>query len=283
MVFFLSHYRRSSQHTVNYSSNISPFVSFTNRYFPNCRYGASCHFAHPSLPPQPGYYAAPPPHPFPHYDPNAPVPYAPQFYPGHPSFPPPHQIISPPPTSQPDAGSPVQSPDGTQAFPPPPSGYMMAPYPPGVSPNGAPAPYMTPYPPHTPGAYPTYPYPPPSPTQQRNGEQQQQSMPVYYPPYPIPQSAHPLPTPPPSATTAPDSSAPGSVEFPRKNPSSPDVANGPPTPTTANGNGNAHNGRGHSRDTSFSRRPSRLSMSSYGPRKTSVLCMFFPSGKCKNG
>ena len=242
-------------------------------YFPNCRYGVSCHYAHPALPAEPGYYAIPPPQPYLPYDPNAPIPYNPQFYPGHPGFPPPHQIISQPPPPAPaspqlDATSPAQSPESIGQFPPPPhppSGYAMTPY---ASANGVPAAYIAPFPAGAPGAYPTFPYPPPSPTQQRSGEQL--PIPIYtYPPFAV-TTAGPTAT----STATPSSAPTTETEF-RKN-GREAAADGSPRP--------AMNGAGrHARDTPFSRRPSRLSVNYSGPRKTQALCMFFPSGKCRNG
>lgn len=242
----------------------------TASYFPNCRYGASCHFAHPALPPQPGYYTVPPPQPYPHYDTNAPVPYNPQFYPGHPGFPPPPPIIPPPPppasaSPQLDATSPGQSSESNGQFPPP-STYVVTSYAPAVSPSGVPAAYIAPFPTSAPSAYPAFPYPPPSPTRQRNGEQL--PIPVY--PYPAFTVATAGPTA--ASGAAPPSTPASEAEF-RKN-GREVVADGPPA---VNGGGR------HARDNSFSRRPSRLSVSYNGPRRTQALCMFFPSGKCRNG
>lgn len=240
-------------------------------YFPNCRYGASCHFAHPALPPPAGYYTVPPPQSYPHYDPNAPIPYNPQFYPGHPVFPPPPPLISPPPplpapaSPQLDATSPAPSAESNGQFPAPPTGFVMTQYASPMTPNGVPTAYITPFPAGAPGAYPSFPYPPPSPTRQRNGELS--PIPIYpYPPFAV---AAAVPTP---ASAAPPSSNPATETELRKN----------GREAVTDGTAGSATSR-HVRETSYSRRPSRMSVSYSTSRKTQALCMFFPSGKCRNG
>ncbi|KDQ17813.1 hypothetical protein BOTBODRAFT_53326 [Botryobasidium botryosum FD-172 SS1] len=241
------------------------------RYFPACKYGTSCMFAHP----QPTYYAGPPPpqhYPAP-YDPNAPPPhFPPMYYPIPPQHfqggpPPPHVI---PPSHSPTTPThahqrtsseppPVSFSPNTAQFPPPPPpaphqvpqmGYPMGGpmAPPFVPQNGHP-----PYPPNMQPA-PTM-YPPPSayPPAPPHAHARRDSVGAYAGP-PMPQQGIPQesrdPRQPHSAEQDHDPAAHGHHPLgPR------DASRG--------------TGRGGMRRVSF------------GSRKPP--CLFFPTGKCRNG
>ncbi|KAG6866065.1 hypothetical protein C0991_009162 [Blastosporella zonata] len=205
------------------------------RYFPACRYGASCMFAHPqqyfpgSLPP-PATYVAP-------YDP---IHYSPNYF--------------PPPPFQPNGVHPM-SPPPHPAHGPLPSDVGMPPVQPLFSPNGLPpSPYGTlspnpyPHPGQTPVPMVMSPPPPPPAPMYNNAA----------PPY-IPHDASAsYPVPP--AGKAPQ-------EF-----------NGDAKTLDASGPNNHHpirDGSGHRRG--GPRRPSFNTSARRPP------CLFFPSGRCKNG
>ncbi|KIO33784.1 hypothetical protein M407DRAFT_17391, partial [Tulasnella calospora MUT 4182] len=111
------------------------------RYFPMCKYGASCMFLHPAAP---YYNGPPPPVPYAGYEAmNHPPSYAPHGYYGVPPPPPPQAFAPPPPPSAHVTGGP-QSPvqhtggappphgvpfpaDGSVPPPPPPGAYQYPP------------------------------------------------------------------------------------------------------------------------------------------------------------
>ncbi|ESK98092.1 protein with ankyrin repeats [Moniliophthora roreri MCA 2997] len=232
------------------------------RYFPACRYGSSCMFAHPQGPyfqgplPPPAQYPAP-------YDPMNPQNYSPNYYPmSPPSFQP------PPPNGVPMNSLPSSTPPMTQG---PPSNEMTPP-PAPFSPNGAPVPlpYPTMPPMVAPSPYPPHPVPvyhqglPPPP------QGQSQSPPAMYngapPPAPfVMQPNVPPQYPVPVPVAYPDANG-AAVKSPPLNPQS-DYANPVPPPTRENA---THNRRGSMRRGSFGVRPK-------------PPCLFFPAGKCKNG
>ncbi|KAF9512792.1 hypothetical protein BS47DRAFT_1393949 [Hydnum rufescens UP504] len=161
------------------------------RYFPACRYGASCAFAHP----QPAYYSGSlPPHQYPPYDPNSPVHYPPPYYQGAPNFPPQHVLSQPPSSLHHDGSPPPQgsAPDHNGPFSPPPSGYVMAPVSPTFIPTNAPPNGAQPHSffPGTTGAYPHPPYPPTSPTHQRRESFSAYPYPPYHPQQRLPSPSH---------------------------------------------------------------------------------------------
>ncbi len=241
------------------------------RYYPACRYGTSCMFAHPQGPylsgplPPPAQYPAP-------YDPMAPAPYPPPYYPVHsPSFQSPPggmsmNPISPTLSSIPSPGaphhmararsgselmSPVQAPFSPTGMPPqvpygvpvsPTYGYA-GPIPMGVSPlsmQGPHSPQQVMYPPTSPGGM--GPRPPQYPIPTFHGPQ--------YPPHAGMSNGnhHDLPTSPrsPPLNSQSDLYGPGHRE------------------------NYGHNRRGSTRRPSFgvTRKPP---------------CLFYPAGRCKNG
>jgi len=228
------------------------------RYFPACRYGASCMFAHPTSPG--GYGPMPVPAPYPHhYDPMNAPPYPPQnYYPGSPPFQSPihpMNIASPhnPPVPGPQAppmhartsSDSVTSPGGNYSGPVP-TNY-------GPVPSG-------PYPPH-PGQAPMMgPVPPQHQVPPPPGQQG--------PPQPYPTGAQQGPVPPfpvPSDTGYPP-------QIPAEGPLS---QNPPPSHPGEEGFVGGHippSGPGF-------RRPG-LRKNSYAKRPA---CLFFPSGRCRNG
>ncbi|KAJ7651709.1 hypothetical protein DFH06DRAFT_1270570 [Mycena polygramma] len=99
------------------------------RYFPACRYGASCLFLHPTAP----YFQGPlpPPAQYPTYDQMPPQSYAPTYYPvTQPSFPPPMNGQHPMPPPQQGPPMPMHGPSPPEMMSPPPQGHF--------SPNGVP-------------------------------------------------------------------------------------------------------------------------------------------------
>ncbi|KAF8338063.1 uncharacterized protein EI90DRAFT_3013387 [Cantharellus anzutake] len=218
------------------------------RYFPACRYGASCAFAHPQPTP---YFPGMPAPQYPAYDSKAPVPYPPPFYPT-PNYPPPPHVQQQPTHSQDASPPPSTSPqqDGQFTAPPPPGPYMLPPPPQAYYLAG-------PYPPQVSHVAP-YPGPSTSPTQ--NTHYRQDSNGGFQYPY------HPLPVPQPNGHMPP-SPTHVDTEFRKTGESTgfPPSQNGP-------------------REGSFNGfRRGRPSFSNGGPRKTNLPCMFFPSGKCRNG
>jgi hypothetical protein len=225
------------------------------RYFPACRYGASCIFAHPQGP----YYSGgpmPPPAQYP--SPYEQPPYPPNFYPVHappPQFqpsngvPPPHHMspVSPQPATQPipppHPPQFVHQRNGSEIVPP-----LQIPY----NPSGAPVPAPGPYGPMSPVS-PSYPHP------------GQLPVPLSVPPAPL---AHP--------STGPQSpfphSAPPAVPHQRYPSSSEQNGAQKPLP---------QEGFGHRGDRRTSGGPGFRRPSFVGGRKPP--CLFFPSGRCRNG
>ncbi|KAJ6504380.1 hypothetical protein DFH09DRAFT_291497 [Mycena vulgaris] len=242
------------------------------RYFPACRYGSSCLFQHP----QGAYFQGPlpPPAQYPtSYDQMPPQPYAPTYYPvSPPSFPPP--MNGQHPMAQQGPPMSMHGPSPSEMMPPPPQGHF--------SPNGAPA---MPYGPISPMMSPMYSHPGQAP------------LPMSIPPLP---PLHHQPAPPP---------APHSPQ-PAYNPSSPPPAppstfimqSNPAVPyPSANGNGPVSyaevNGTaakspqlnpqpdvtGPGREGPAASRRGTARRGSFANRKQAPPCVFFPTGRCKNG
>ncbi|KAI0003782.1 hypothetical protein BJV74DRAFT_881593 [Russula compacta] len=227
------------------------------RYFPACRYGASCIFAHPQGP----YYPGPMPPPAQYPSPYEQPPYAPNFYP----------IPAPPPQFQPPNGilpphhlSSVSPQSATQPIPPPPPQFVhqrstseiVPPLQIPFNSSGAPVPAPGPYGPMSPVS-PSYPHP------------SQLSVPLSVPP---PPPAH-ASTPGPLSPTAPyPQPAPSSVAHQRYHASS--EQNG--TQKSPPQEGFVPRGDRRSSGGPGFRRPSFG-----GSRKPP--CLFFPSGRCRNG
>ncbi|KXN88724.1 hypothetical protein AN958_06591 [Leucoagaricus sp. SymC.cos] len=239
------------------------------RYFPACRYGPSCIFAHP---PQ-GYYpsGAPPPAQYPPYDPMSAPPYSSNYYPPpnfqQPNGPHPMAPLSPPPGPPPhlvharsasEVVSPIQGPFNPNGVPPPvPYGPMS----PTAYPPPAPMPVplsIPPLPPlqHQPQLPPPGPQSPnfsPSPATPFNVQQEGLAM---YPP------------PPPQQPSMPN----GNVSF------SPE-ADGAPKPPQPVAEGFTNGVPAPHREGLHARRSGRRT--SFG--KPKPPCLFFPTGRCKNG
>ncbi|KAF8832172.1 hypothetical protein HHX47_DHR1000894 [Lentinula edodes] len=229
------------------------------RYFPACRYGASCLFAHPQGPylsgplPPPAQYPAP-------YDPmNTSYPPNDYYSMSTPSFQQPSpngmNIISSP------NGAPVVQPE---MFPPPhpfsPNGVPQVPFT-AVSPVGEPAPYL-PQPPMS--AAPPQIYhqpPPPQPSTMYNNT----SVPA--PPFVV--QSNGMSQYPPIPASAPVGYSDGVVDPPSLNPQSETFGSIPTGPPASH-----RESTGHARRSSIRR-------GSFTTRKPP--CLFFPAGKCKNG
>ena len=226
------------------------------RYFPACRYGASCIFAHPQGP----YYPGPMPPPAQYPSPYEQPPYPPNFYP----------VPVPPPQYQPPNGvphphhlSPVSPQSATHSVPPPPPPQfvnqrngpeIVPPLQIPFNSPGAPVPAPGPYGPMSPIS-PSYPHP------------GQLPVPLSIPP----PSAHPSTGPPPSSAPFPQS-APPTVTHQRYHTSS--EQNGAQKPLPQDG---------------FGQRGDRRTSGGPGFRRPSFAssrkppCLFFPSGRCRNG
>ncbi|KAF4606505.1 hypothetical protein EYR38_000559 [Pleurotus pulmonarius] len=222
------------------------------RYFPACRYGASCMFLHPQgqyfqgpMPP-PAQYPAP-------YDPMAPAPYplnyygpqspngVPQMTPMSPSAAPMHPMMHA------RSGSEVLSPAQTHFSPqgaPPPLPYGPIP-PVAYHPNPAPVPMAVP--------------PPPLPPV--HAPQGLQSPPVMYN---APPPTQPFPVLPEAAGQYPPLPSGGPVSGSDVNGA---VKSEPYMQPYRDGSGNSRRGNGR--------------RSSFASRKPP--CFFFPAGRCKNG
>jgi len=229
------------------------------RYFPACRYGAQCMFAHPQTP----YFQGPMPSAqYPPYDPmgNA---YAPQYYP-------------PPSFQQQSNGHPMSPPPGPLIMHARTSSEVVSPSLAHFSPNSAPPPPPAPYGPLSPSVYP-------------HPGQVPIAMPSIPPLHPHPQSgSQPHPNLYNSTSTSPvlpfpvhqDPSGPYPIPPPPSNINHPDAAGGlNPSPEDHQAeNYNTHpthrEGMNHHRR-GAGRRPSFTS------RKPP--CLFFPAGRCKNG
>jgi hypothetical protein len=242
------------------------------RYYPACRYGASCMFLHPQTPylqgplPPPAQYPAP-------YDPMNSAPYPPYY----PLPPPPFQSSpngAPMPTVSPTLATSVPSPappapmthsrNGSELVSPAQPGYapvgVSPPVPYGVvpPPYAHAAPISIPMQPHSPMAVPHSPqqpiYPVASPGGMIPGPSQYPIQPSMvghpYPPQGLPSGHHHDPSTSPKSPlqhAQPDGYAPGHKET------------------------YGHYRRGSARRPSFG----------IGSRKPP--CLFFPSGRCKNG
>ncbi|KAH8102571.1 hypothetical protein BXZ70DRAFT_905894 [Cristinia sonorae] len=250
------------------------------RYYPACRYGSSCLFAHPQGPylqgplPPPAQYPAP-------YDSMNSAPYPPYYSMPPPSFPPPPNgiPISPPPTSHPPppVGGPLpmaHTRSGSELLSP-----AQAPF----SPNGAP-------PAHYPVVSPvstSYPHPGPVP------------VPLSIPPLPPlqhPLSAHPQSPQPNYPPTSPSVPAPPPGPYmmhrepvnqqtynPVGMPHSAGAEATSPRSPIHHPNGEAYGpGPVHRESMPHSRRggPRRPSFGGMGRKPP---CLFFPSGRCRNG
>lgn len=239
------------------------------RYFPACRYGSSCLFAHPQAPyfqgslPPPAQYA-------PSYDQMSPQPYAPNYY----------AVL--PPSFQPANGAHHMAP-----LSPPPASHIthgrspevISPVQPHFVPNGIPT---SPYGPMSPSAY-THPgqVPVPMTIPSLPPLQHQSSLPPPTPQSPSNMYPSPPPTGPPFivqdtinqySTLQPTNATPPyhNLNGDTKQPSSQSdtYGSGPAHPNHRDGA--PHNRRGTARRGSFG-----------GSRKPP--CLFFPAGRCKNG
>jgi hypothetical protein len=238
------------------------------RYFPACRYGSSCLFAHPQGPYLSGPLPPPAQYPSP-YDPMN-SNYPPNYYPiSAPSFQPPppnglNPILSPTNgvvTPQSSEMAPPFSPNG----PPPPAPYTA------VSPVGSPNPFPQPgaAPMSAPSIPPIYHQPPPP-------SQQQAPMPpnVYNnttPPAP-PFVVHPngVPQFPPPNVSAQIGYPDGVIKSPPLNPQSDSYAASAPLGP-----------QGPPRESVGQARRGSVRRGSFNSRKPP--CLFYPAGKCKNG
>ncbi|KAG7098991.1 hypothetical protein E1B28_000877 [Marasmius oreades] len=245
------------------------------RYFPACRYGSSCIFAHPQGPyfqgplPPPAQYPAP-------YDPMSQQNYSPNYYPiSPPSF----QPQPPPANGVPMNTLPSSPPPSMSQVPS--SSELSSPPPPPFTPNGAPVqlPYQpmvgpSPYPPHhgQPGNMPLAP-PPVQPVYHPSPPQgQPQSPPAMYhgtpngtsAPGPFVLQANVVST---YSGSAPVPYSDGNTALVKSPHSNPLPENFPPGPPRDNFG--LHR-RGGARRGSFGARPK-------------PPCLFFPAGKCKNG
>ncbi|KAH7930514.1 hypothetical protein BV22DRAFT_1054634 [Leucogyrophana mollusca] len=247
------------------------------RYYPACRYGASCMFAHPQAP----YYPGPPPPPSQYpapYDPMTQQPYTPNYYSvPPPSFHPPGPVpshmntVSPPsgpihtPPHPPmvhartgsEALSPVQVPFSPSSAPPPVPYGPMSPVSPSYAQQGhAPLPLSIPAlpPPHQPPA--------------TAGPQSPQSVypngPVSAPPFAVRQDVIPPYQRQPLGPHPPFVESNNGPKSPSSHPQADGYGNGP-----LFRQGMTHNRRGSMRRGSF------------GGRKPA--CLFYPSGRCRNG
>lgn len=221
------------------------------RYFPACRYGPTCMFAHPQQAP---YYppSMPPPGQYsPGYDPRAP-PFNPGYY-GvpQPSYPHANGVVSPmsppfSPSHTPQHPGMVHTRSGSEVSPAPFSPNHMHPVP------------FSPVPPISPSGYPLL------------GPHMGAPPPVHGPPHSGPQSPS-VYSPPsyPTRTNGMHAFAPNGFSEP----------NGLPAVHGPHGEG-AHrgpiyrDGSGHARRGGFRRA---------FVDKRKPPCIFFPSGKCKNG
>lgn len=247
------------------------------RYYPACRYGSSCLFAHPQASP---YYTAPPPPPAQYpapYDPMTQQPYAPNYY----AVPPPSYH---PPSSVPPHINPASPTAGSVHTPPHPpivhtrsGSEVMSPVQIPFSPSAAPAsvpygavsPVSPSYPPpsHVPLPLSIPTLPPPHQPPSAPGPQSPQTVypngPISAPPFAVRQDPAPY-----------QSHGPHHQHHHGFN----EANSGPKPPPHADGFGHGpvfrqgvnHNRRGSMRRGSFG-----------GSRKPA--CLFYPAGRCRNG
>ncbi|KAF8632966.1 hypothetical protein AX15_001563 [Amanita polypyramis BW_CC] len=234
------------------------------RYFPACRYGSSCMFAHPQTP----YFQgpAPPPGQYMPYDPSlGPQPYGPNYYSVPPTFQQPNGVphmapLSPPPGPPPLAhgrshSEVISNPYSPGGISPLPYGAMLpSVYPPqGQMPIPIPVPPLSNVHPHPPLQHPV----PQSPT-------------AVYNQLPIPNSVY---------NGQPD----GPYALPLSSAPVPYVeAEGDPNLSSVPQNdGFTHGPQGHRDGMSHGRRGGGGRRGSFSSRKPP--CIFYPSGRCKNG
>lgn len=235
------------------------------RYFPACRYGSSCMFAHPQTP----YFQgpAPPPNQYIPYDPSLGLQaYGSSYYPvPPPTFQQPNGVshmapLSPPPGPPPlvhgrshsEVVPPTPNPYTPGGLSPLPYGSMLPPvYPPqGQVPMSVPMSNVHPQPP----------IPPPVP-QSPSVMYNQSSMPnSVYNGHPDGNGSYPLPPNGPMVYSEADGDANGTLL-----PQNDGFAHGPPTHRDVMSHGGRRGGR----------------RSSFNSRKPA--CIFYPSGRCKNG
>ncbi|PCH33896.1 hypothetical protein WOLCODRAFT_160435 [Wolfiporia cocos MD-104 SS10] len=246
------------------------------RYFPACRYGTSCIFAHPQAAYMPG--PLPPPTQYPPYDPMAPAPYPPPFY-GVPqsAFPTspngvPMNPISPPPGPQPapphppmgharsssEVMSPVQTPFSPSAAPPPmPYGVVPPMSPTYAHPGQGPVPVgIPPLPPLQQG--------PQSPPQQQMYTPVSPVAAGAVPAYPMDPVGHYVPH-----GMVPNGAVADGIGSP-KSPTGPQADGYGPVPVSRDGM--THHRRGSARG-----------RGAFGGPGRKPPCLFFPLGRCKNG
>jgi hypothetical protein len=236
------------------------------RFYPACRYGTSCLFAHPQAPyfsgplPPPAQYPAP-------YDPMLGPNYAPNYYP----VPPPS--FQPPPNGVHPHMSPTSPPSGIHHTPPPPMVHARSGSDIG-SPHFSPA-----------GPSPYSPMPPISPSYPHPGQ-----VPVplsmaplhHQPPPQSPQSLYNNNTsPPPPFVMRPDAAAQFPPQAIGDNQPYPEINGAPKSPPNSQGDGySAGQGPGYRENGGHNRRGSAR-RGSFAGRKPP--CLFYPSGRCKNG
>lgn len=241
------------------------------RYFPACRYGASCMFAHPGQNPAPYYPGGPIPQPGPYspYDPMSPPTFSPGFYPvSPPTFHPGQPNGAPPAHISPSGQHDGHSPNGLvphghptpDMMSPPP---IQSPY----SPAGPPPPGVYAPPPQLSPTFSTLPHPQPAIPMPHP----QQAPVDAYPapnglPVPVPAPAPPFVVQPQPLSPPGDQQNPALLVKPLS--AQPQVDGYAPPPMRDGGLG--HHRRGSGRRPSFgaSRKPP---------------CIFFPSGRCRNG
>ncbi|KAI6162014.1 hypothetical protein EDD17DRAFT_1873930 [Pisolithus thermaeus] len=247
------------------------------RFYPACRYGSSCIFAHPQGPyypgpPPPAQYSAP-------FDPMVQQQYAHSYYtppppPSYPSAPVPHlNPVSPPsgPVHTPPHPPMVHTRSGSEALSPVQTPFSPASAPPAPYPSMSPVSYPPPPPPH-----PLQPHPLPlsipslPPSHQpiiAHGPQSPQSAypngPTSAPPFSVRQD--PSPYPPQSAHVFSEING-----GPKSPPVRPQADNYGPPPAFRQGAN--HHRRGSMRRGSFA-----------GSRKPAPACLFYPAGRCRNG
>ena len=246
------------------------------RYFPACRYGASCMFLHPQGPYYQGSIPSPIQYPGP-YDPMAQQGYPPNYYAmPPPSFQPPNGVpqhmnpMSPQvgpqhhsPIAHARSGSEIVSPVhfSPNTVPPPISYGAMSPVTPAYPhPGQAPVPLSI---------------PPLPPLQQQGPPQVSQSPPAMYhnsqPGAPVP--ASPFVARQDASGQYPSQGMNGHAAFP-------EVNGGPKSPQLQPSTDGYGPGPGYRENVGHARRGS-VRRGSFAGRKPP--CLFFPSGRCKNG
>jgi hypothetical protein len=246
------------------------------RYFPACRYGASCMFLHPQGPYYQGSIPSPIQYPSP-YDPMAQQGYPPNYYAmPPPSFQPPNGVpqhmnpMSPQvgpqhhsPIAHARSGSEIVSPVhfSPNAVPPPiPYGAMSPVTPAYPHPGQAPVPLSI---------------PPLPPLQQQAPPQVSQSPPAMYH-----NSQHGAPVPVSPFVARQDASGQYPSQGMNGHAAFPEVNGGPKSPQLQPSTDAYGPGPGYRENVGHARRGS-VRRGSFAGRKPP--CLFFPSGRCKNG